>query len=124
MIIGRNLTSQKEFTHPRTEACTDRVINLISPTIDILKNQAEMTRLGKQYQIEVKLMEDGRSEIHPCTFVFNPQIVTRNGLAGPSLCCQFYRSNVGYSDKAFWALSPQSISVQAYICVLVFSRGG
>lgn len=82
MIIRRNLTSQKEFTLPKTEAGTDRVINLISPAVDILKNQAEMTRLGKQYQIEVKLREYGRSEMHPCTFVFNPQIVTRNGLAG------------------------------------------
>ncbi|HDS9898464.1 TPA: DUF3596 domain-containing protein [Klebsiella aerogenes] len=82
MIIRRNLTSQKEFTLPKTEAGTDRVINLISPAIDILKNQAEMTRLGRQYQIEVKLREYGRSEMHPCTFVFNPQIVTRNGLAG------------------------------------------
>ncbi|MDK7097047.1 site-specific integrase [Klebsiella aerogenes] len=82
MIIRRNLTSQKEFTLPKTDAGTDRVINLISPAVDILKNQAEMTRLGKQYQIEVKLREYGRSEMHPCTFVFNPQIVTRNGLAG------------------------------------------
>ncbi len=46
-----------------------------------LKNQAELTQPGRQYQIEVKLREYERTETHPCTFVFNPQIVTRNGRA-------------------------------------------
>ncbi|WP_312077201.1 site-specific integrase [Leclercia sp.] len=82
MTIRRNHTLTKEFTLPKTDAGTNRVINLIQPAIDVLKNQAELTRLGRQYQIEVKLREYGRSETHPCTFVFNPQIVTRNGRAG------------------------------------------
>lgn len=82
MIIRRNHTLTKEFTLPKTNAGTDRVINLIQPAINVLKNQAELTRLGKQYEIEVKLREYGRSEKHPCTFVFNPQIVTRYGRAG------------------------------------------
>lgn len=30
----------------------------------------------------MKLREYGRKDIHPCTFVFNPQMVTRNSLAG------------------------------------------
>lgn len=80
--IRRNHTLMKEFTLPKTDAGTDRVINLIKPAIDVLKNQAEMTRLGKQYKVEVKLREYGRTEMHPCTFVFNPQIATRNSLAG------------------------------------------
>lgn len=70
-----------EFTLPKTEAGTDRIINLIQPAIDVLKNQAEMTRLGKQYQVEVKFREYDRTDVHPCTFVFNPQIVSRNGRA-------------------------------------------
>lgn len=82
MTIRRNHTLTKEFTLPKTEAGTDRVIFLVRPALDILKSQAGMTRLGKQYQIEVKLREYGRTEMHPCTFVFNPQIVTRNSLAG------------------------------------------
>ncbi len=82
MMIRRNHTLTKEFTLPKTEAGTDRIINLIQPAIDVLRNQAEMTRLGKQYQVEVMLREFGRSEMHPCTFVFNPQIATRNGRAG------------------------------------------
>lgn len=40
-----------------------------------------MTRLGEQYQVEAKLREYGRTDVHPCTFVFNPQIVLRNGRA-------------------------------------------
>lgn len=82
MMIRRNHTLTKEFTLPKTEAGTNRIINLIQPAIDALRNQAEMTRLGKQHQIEVKLREFGRSEMHACTFVFNPQISTSNGLAG------------------------------------------
>lgn len=82
MMIRRDHTLTKEFTLPKTEAGTNRVINLIHPAIDVLRNQAEMTRLGKQYDVEVKLREFGRTEVHPCTFVFNPQIATRNSLAG------------------------------------------
>lgn len=48
----------------------------------MLKSQAELTRLGKQYQVEVKLREYGRIDVHPCTFVFNPQIGLRKGRAG------------------------------------------
>lgn len=82
MMIRRNHTLTKEFTLPKTEAGTDRIINLIQPAIDVLKSQAELTRLGKQYQVEVKLREYGRTDVHPCTFVFNPQIASRNGRAG------------------------------------------
>lgn len=57
------------------------MIFLIQPVIDVLRSQAEITRLGKQYQVEVKLREYGRTDTHPCTFVFNPQMVTRNSLA-------------------------------------------
>lgn len=41
-----------------------------------------MTRSGKQYEVTVKLREYGRCVMPPCTFVFNPQEVTRNSLAG------------------------------------------
>lgn len=82
MMIRRNHTLTKEFTLPKTEAGTDRIINLIQPAIDVLKSQAQLTRLGKQYQVEVKLREYGRTDVHPCTFVFNPQIGLRKGRAG------------------------------------------
>lgn len=82
LMVRRNHTKGGEFTLPKTDAGTDRVIHLIKPAIDILKDQAELTRLGKQHQVEVKLREYGRSTIHPCTFVFNPQFTKRNNLAG------------------------------------------
>ncbi|EKQ1214054.1 TPA: site-specific integrase [Klebsiella pneumoniae] len=86
MTIRRNYTKLGDFTLPKTEAGTDRVVYLIKPAIDALRNQAEMTRLGKQYQIEVQLREYGRTAIHDCTFVFNPQLVRKS-------------SNVGYHYK-------------------------
>jgi len=77
ITIRRNYTKLGELTLPKTEASTNRVVHLIQPAISILKNQAEMTRLGKQHPIDVQLREYGRTERHDCTFVFNPQCVRR-----------------------------------------------
>ncbi|MFP2504378.1 tyrosine-type recombinase/integrase [Buttiauxella gaviniae] len=77
ITIRRNYTKLGELTLPKTEASTNRVVHLIQPAISILKNQAEMTRLGDQHQIDVQLREYGRTERHDCTFVFNPQFVRR-----------------------------------------------
>lgn len=73
ITIRRNYTKLGEFTLPKTEASTNRVVHLIQPAISVLKNQAEMTRLGKQHHIKVQLREYGRSVNHECTFVFNPR---------------------------------------------------
>ncbi len=78
LTVRRNFTRAKEFTLPKTESGTNRVIHLVQPALDALKKQAELTRLGKQHRTEVKLREYGRATIHPCTFVFNPQITRRN----------------------------------------------
>ncbi|HGE7083605.1 TPA: tyrosine-type recombinase/integrase [Klebsiella aerogenes] len=77
ITVRRNYTKLGEFTLPKTAASTDRVVHLIQPAINILKSQAEMTMMGKQYHIEVQLREYNRSVNHECTFVFNPQIVRR-----------------------------------------------
>ncbi|HCM1954476.1 TPA: DUF3596 domain-containing protein [Salmonella enterica subsp. salamae serovar 9,46:z4,z24:z39:z42] len=82
LVVRRNYTQAKEFTLPKTRAGTDRVIHLIQPAIDVLKNQASLTRLGKQHKVEVKLREFGRTSAHSCTFVFNPQLTTRSGKSG------------------------------------------
>ncbi|EML0460893.1 DUF3596 domain-containing protein [Klebsiella michiganensis] len=82
MTIRRNYTKLGDFTLPKTEAGTDRVVHLISPAIDALRNQAEMTRLGRQHRVEVQLREYGRTAIHDCTFVFNPQLVKKSGGVG------------------------------------------
>jgi integrase len=82
ITVRRNYTKLGEFTLPKTEASTDRVVHLIQPAISILKNQAELTRLGKRHNIEVQLREYGRSHRHECTFVFNPQTVRRSEQVG------------------------------------------
>lgn len=47
MAIRRNHTLTKEFTLPEIDAGTNRVIHLTQPAIDVLKNQAEITRSGR-----------------------------------------------------------------------------
>lgn len=79
LTVRRNLTSLGEFTLPKTEAGTDRVIHLLEPAREALRDQAELTRMGKQYLTEVKLREYGRTSSHPCTFLFTPQL-TRSGV--------------------------------------------
>ncbi|ELY4780723.1 DUF3596 domain-containing protein [Cronobacter sakazakii] len=77
ITIRRNYTKLGDFTLPKTDSSTNRVIHLIQPAISVLKNQAEMTRLGKQHRIDVQLREYGRTESQDCTFVFNPQLIRR-----------------------------------------------
>ena len=47
MAVRRNHTLTKEFTLPEIDAGTNRVIHLTQPAIDVLKNQAEITRNGR-----------------------------------------------------------------------------
>ncbi|HIB1507787.1 TPA: tyrosine-type recombinase/integrase [Salmonella enterica subsp. enterica serovar Muenchen] len=82
LMVRRNYTRVKEFTLPKTDSGTDRVIYLTDPALAALKNQAALTRLGKQYQVEVKLREYGRTTTHPCTFVFNPQTIRQSKIFG------------------------------------------
>ena len=82
LMVRRNRTKLKEFTLPKTLASTDRVIHLIQPVIDVLKDQAELTRLGKQHQVQVMTREYGRSVTHSCTFVFSPRVTDKTRRAG------------------------------------------
>ncbi|WP_253893540.1 tyrosine-type recombinase/integrase [Serratia marcescens] len=82
LTVRRNITALSEFTLPKTDAGTDRVVHLVKPAIDALRDQAELTRLGRQYEIEVKLREYGRTTTHTCTFIFNPQVTRKNDQAG------------------------------------------
>lgn len=82
LTVRRSHTLAKEFTLPKTEAGTDRVIVLIDAALNVLRDQAELTRLGKQYDIDVSLREYKKKEIHKCTFVFNPSLHAKNGRSG------------------------------------------
>lgn len=76
MMIRRNL-AKDEFTVPKTQAGTNRVIYLIEPAIEALKSQLELTRLSREHQVKVKMREYGRAESHKCTFVFKPGVTAR-----------------------------------------------
>lgn len=76
LMVRRNLTSRGLFTLPKTDAGTDRVIHLVGPALNALRDQAELTRLGKQHLTEVRLREYGRTTTHPCTFLFCPLLVS------------------------------------------------
>ncbi|HAX5552261.1 TPA: site-specific integrase, partial [Escherichia coli O157] len=82
ITVRRNFTKIGDFTLPKTDAGTNRVIHLLAPAIEALKNQAMLTRLSRQHQITVQLREYGRTILHECTFVFCPQIVRKNHKAG------------------------------------------
>ncbi len=47
MTIRRNYTKLGDFTPPKTEAGTDRVVHLIKPAIDALRNQGGNDQTGK-----------------------------------------------------------------------------
>ncbi|MBD8159186.1 DUF3596 domain-containing protein [Pantoea agglomerans] len=82
LTVRRNLTTLGDFTLPKTDAGTDRVIYLLEPALGAIRNQAELTRLSRQHLTEVKLREYGRTTTHSCTFIFSPQANlyrTRNG---------------------------------------------
>lgn len=81
MMIRRNL-AKGEFTVPKSQAGTNRVIHLIKPALEALRNQAELTRLGREHTLKVKLREYGRAETQKCTFVFLPSITSRTGKCG------------------------------------------
>ncbi|HGX2821405.1 TPA: tyrosine-type recombinase/integrase [Escherichia coli] len=82
ITVRRNFTKIGDFTLPKTDAGTNRVIHLLAPAIEALKKQAMLTRLSRQHQITVQLREYGRTILHECTFVFCPQIVRKNHKAG------------------------------------------
>ncbi|ELY2855242.1 site-specific integrase [Cronobacter dublinensis] len=82
ITVTRNYTSARNFTPPKTEAGTDRKIVLIDAAITVLRDQAELTRLGKQHDISVALREYGKTRLDKCTFVFNPGIYTKNPHCG------------------------------------------
>lgn len=82
LTVRRSTTTVKQMTVPKTDAGTDRVIQLISPAIEALKKQALLTRMNRQHEIKVGLREKRKFRTDLCTFVFNPQIASRNGMGG------------------------------------------
>ncbi|EPF16398.1 Site-specific recombinase XerD [Cedecea davisae] len=81
-VSTRSAIMNVAATPPKTDAGTDRVIIRIDAALEVLRDQAELTRLGKQHEVDVVLREYKKKELHKCTFVFNPSIHAKNGRAG------------------------------------------
>lgn len=82
ITVRRNLIKNGQFKLPKTAAGTDRIVQLVQPAIDALRDQAELTRLGRAHDITVSLREYGKTVSHKCTFVFNPSMTATNGRSG------------------------------------------
>ncbi|ALX93313.1 integrase [Serratia fonticola] len=81
LTVRRNWTSVKQYTLPKTQAGTDRVIFLMQPVLDALKRQQALTRLMPQITVDVMLREVGKRREDACTFVFKPGI-NSHGIVG------------------------------------------
>lgn len=82
IMVRRNVVKYKKFTVPKTGASTNRLVQLVQPAINALRDQAELTRLGLTYDVSVALREYGKSTTQRCTFVFNPSLTAKNGNSG------------------------------------------
>ncbi|ENY6786868.1 DUF3596 domain-containing protein [Providencia rettgeri] len=80
LTVRRNLSIVGEFTFPKTQAGTDRVIYMLDPVIECLKSQMPLTRMTQPEIVNVSTREFGKSREDTCTFVFQPNIVAANGL--------------------------------------------
>ncbi|MCE9870310.1 MULTISPECIES: site-specific integrase [Hafniaceae] len=81
LTVRRNWTSTKQYTLPKTQAGTDRVIFLMEPAMKALKSQLALTRLMPQITVDVVLREIGKKRKDACTFVFKPGI-NSHGIVG------------------------------------------
>lgn len=82
LMVNRNLTNEDRFTPPKTRSSTHRKVCLVQPAIDILRDQMELTRMGKAVTVSVETREYNSTETEECTFVFNPRLFAINKLAG------------------------------------------
>lgn len=81
ITVCRNLTALGNFCKPKTSA-GERVINLIEPAIQALKDQMLVTRMKKAVEIEVVGREYGRKERQDVTFVFSSEVTDVSGNGG------------------------------------------
>ena len=82
LTVRRNWTSAKQYTLPKTEAGTDRVIYLMEPALDALRKQQALTRLRLPLEVTVYMREIGKTRQDACTFVFDPAIYAKGKGAG------------------------------------------
>lgn len=96
LCVRRNITAVKQFTVPKTDAGTDRVIQLNVNAILALKDQMELTRMGNQHSVVVHSRQRGKHREDLCTFVFNPSF---NSVSGNSGSC-YSPNSIGHTWNA------------------------
>ncbi|EJF7711344.1 site-specific integrase [Providencia rettgeri] len=77
ITVRRNWTAAKQYTLPKTNAGTDRVIVLLEPAINALKAQMPLTYMRESVKVDVRLREFGKIRKDKCTFIFDPSINAR-----------------------------------------------
>ncbi|MHA3550863.1 Arm DNA-binding domain-containing protein [Yersinia enterocolitica] len=82
IMVRRNLTRVKQFTLPKTDAGTDRVIQLTDNAKETLRSQMLYTRMGPQYEILIHTREARKTRKDRCTFVFIPKVTSSNQICG------------------------------------------
>lgn len=81
ITVSRNITALGDFCRPKTTS-GERVINLIDPAIQALKDQMLVTRMKKSVEIAVSGREYGRKERQEVTFVFSSEVTDLSGNGG------------------------------------------
>lgn len=81
ITVRRNLTALGDFCKPKTVS-GERVINLIDPAIQTLRDQMAITRMRKPNQVNVLGREHRKREREELTFVFCSDVTSRGGTGG------------------------------------------
>ncbi|OBU04736.1 hypothetical protein AYY17_07455 [Morganella psychrotolerans] len=79
IMVRRNVCGPSKFSYPKTDAGTNRIIHLVSPAFDCLKDQAAHTKLTQPVEVTVSTREFKKFRTDQCTFVFQPGLVSVNG---------------------------------------------
>ncbi len=80
ITVKRNISNIGDFSLPKTESSTDRVIYMLDPVYESLREQMSLTRMTSPETVSVATREYGKYKEDTCTFIFQPNIVARNGL--------------------------------------------
>ncbi|MTC32425.1 DUF3596 domain-containing protein [Providencia alcalifaciens] len=80
ITVKRNISNIGDFSLPKTPSSTDRIIHMLDPVYESLREQMSLTRMTSPEIVNVEMREYGKYREDSCTFVFQPSVVARNGL--------------------------------------------
>lgn len=80
ITVRRNISILGHFSLPKTKAGTDRVIHMLDPVINCLRDQMLLTKMTGEDKVTVATREYGKTREDICTFVFQPQVTASNGI--------------------------------------------